>query len=72
MKESRKHNHWVKKSDQEIKSQIFNALNENINYQSQHILGIPASYLDNKVFNQDATFLKMHHLYQHWYKTQIT
>ena len=58
MKESRKHNHWVKKSDQEIKSQIFNALNENINYQSQHILGIPASYLDNKVFNQDATFLK--------------
>lgn len=58
MKISKKYTHWTKKSDQEIKTKIFNALDKNINYQSQHIIGIPASYLDDKVFNQDATFLK--------------
>lgn len=58
MKKSKNYKHWTKKSDQEIKSQIFNALDKNINYQSQHIIGIPASYLDDKVFNQDAAFLK--------------
>jgi len=50
--------HWKKKSQEEIKSIVFNALEENVNYDSQNILGIPASYLDEKVFNQDASFVK--------------
>ncbi|MBI1838378.1 MAG: aspartate aminotransferase family protein [Flavobacteriia bacterium] len=44
---------WVKKSQQEIRSHIFDALSKNVNYQNQSIIGLPASYLDEKVFNQD-------------------
>ena len=50
--------YWEKKSDQEIKNQIFNALDNNVNYSEKTILGVPASYLDEKVFAQDASFLK--------------
>lgn len=50
--------HWKKKSQEEIKSIVFKALEENVNYDSQNVLGIPASYLDEKVFNQDASFVK--------------
>jgi len=49
---------WKKKSQEEIKSTVFNALEKNVNYDSQNILGIPASYLDDKIFNQDASFVK--------------
>ena len=49
--------HWKKKSQAEIKSIIFKALENNVNYNTQNVLGIPASYLDEKVFNQDASFL---------------
>lgn len=44
---------WIKKSQQEIKDQIFKALNKNVNYQNESIIGLPATYLDEKVFNQD-------------------
>ncbi len=50
--------YWKKRSQEEIKSIVFNALEQNINYAEQSALGIPASYLDEKVFNQDASFLK--------------
>lgn len=50
--------HWKKKSQEEIKSIVFKALEKNVNYEMQNILGIPASYLDEKVFNQDASFVK--------------
>ncbi len=49
---------WKKKSQKEIKSIVFKALEQNINYTEQNALGIPASYLDDKVFNQDASFIK--------------
>ena len=49
---------WIKKSQEEIKEYVFKALNENINYNSQNVLGIPATYLDNEVFSQDESFLK--------------
>lgn len=49
---------WKKRSQEEIKATVFDALGSNIDYNEQHVLGIPASYLDNKVFNQDASFLK--------------
>ncbi|NBB89563.1 MAG: aspartate aminotransferase family protein [Bacteroidetes bacterium] len=49
---------WKKYSEEEIKNRIFSALKRNVNYQKQQILGLPASYLDEKVFHQDASFLK--------------
>ena len=50
--------HWKKKSQEEIKSVVFDALEKSINYSTQSILGVPASYLDEKVFTQDASFVK--------------
>lgn len=50
--------HWQKKSEEEIKSTVFGALNKNVNYVDKNVLGVPASYLDEKVFSQDASFLK--------------
>jgi glutamate/tyrosine decarboxylase-like PLP-dependent enzyme len=50
--------YWKKKTQEEIKSIVFDALESNVNYHTQNILGIPASYLDDKVFNQDASFVK--------------
>ncbi|MCC6187076.1 MAG: aspartate aminotransferase family protein [Chitinophagaceae bacterium] len=49
---------WNKKSQEEIKEVVFSALAQNVNYTSQTVLGIPASNLDDKVFNQDASFVK--------------
>lgn len=49
--------YWKKKSQDEIKTLVFDALDLNINYATQSALGIPASYLDEKVFNQDNSFL---------------
>ncbi len=49
---------WKKKTGKEIKDIVFNALEENVNYEKQNILGIPASYLDDKIFNQDNSFLQ--------------
>ena len=50
--------YWKKRSQEEIKTIIFKALDNNVNYVKQNVLGIPASYLDEKVFNQDASFVK--------------
>ena len=36
---------------------MFGSLDQNINYATQNALGIPASYLDEKVFSQDDSFL---------------
>ena len=49
---------WKKKTQEEIKLIVFKALEQNINYDEQNILGVPASYLDDKVFTQDASFVK--------------
>ena len=49
-------NHWKKKSQEEIKATVFKALESNVDYDKQNVFGIPASYLDDKVFN---------HLYFH-------
>lgn len=50
--------YWKKQSEEEIKSIVFAALEQNVNYDKENILGVPASFLDEKVFNQDATFVK--------------
>ena len=49
---------WQKTTNEEIKTRVFEALRGNVNYNKQHSLGIPASYLDKKVFSQDDSFLK--------------
>lgn len=49
---------WRKKSQSEIKETVFSAIEQNVNYDNIGALGIPASFLDNKVFNQDSSFLK--------------
>lgn len=49
---------WIKRTHEEINSKIFAALSQNVNYANQIILGVPASYLDEKVFSQDKSFLK--------------
>ncbi len=49
---------WRKKSQEEVKQTVFNALGKNINYDDLGVLGVPASYLDKEVFNQDNSFLK--------------
>lgn len=49
--------YWRKLTQTQIEQKIFHALQNNVNYETQNILGIPASYLDDKVFNQDVDFL---------------
>ena len=49
---------WNKKTQDEIKTIVFGALKNNVNYNEENILGVPASYLDDKVFSQDEAFLK--------------
>ncbi|MDX1447073.1 MAG: hypothetical protein R3333_12865, partial [Lishizhenia sp.] len=49
---------WKKKSSEEIKDIVFTALEKNTNYDKTGVLGVPASYLDDEIFNQDASFLK--------------
>lgn len=49
---------WKKKSHQEVKTRVFDALKNNVNYSEQNILGVPASFLDDQVFNQDTSFVK--------------
>lgn len=49
---------WKKLTQQQIEKRIFAALDKNVDYKAQNVLGIPASYLDEKVFYQDASFLK--------------
>jgi len=50
--------HWPKLSSDQIKKRVFEALNKNINYGKSPILGIPATYLDEEVFYDDAPFLE--------------
>ncbi len=49
--------YWKKLTNSEIKSRVDNALGYNIDYHERTILGIPASHLDENVFNMDPAFL---------------
>lgn len=48
---------WRKRSSQEIRDRVLEALKKNKNYSEEMVLGIPASYLDPKVFRRDDKFL---------------
>jgi len=50
--------YWKKLSREAIKKRVFKALDENRNYDSDYILGIPGSYLDTEQFYRDAPFLE--------------
>lgn len=49
---------WVKKEQKEIQEIVFSALEKNKNYIKENVLGVPASYLDPKVFSQDDSILQ--------------
>jgi len=49
---------WPKLPTRVIKQQVFEALKHNLNYQSEKILGLPATYLDQEQFYFNAPFLK--------------
>lgn len=49
---------WKKMNKESIKTRVFGALDQNRNYDSDYILGIPGSYLDTEQFYRDADFLE--------------
>lgn len=49
--------YWRKLTRKEIRERINEALNKNVDYHERTILGIPASHLDENVFNRDSSFL---------------
>lgn len=50
--------YWKKLSKSEIKERIFNALSKNTDFRKKISIGIPGSYLDNKVFQSDSPILE--------------
>lgn len=50
--------YWKKLSKEAIHNRVFSALEKNVNFYEEDILGIPGSHLDSKVFYHDAPFLK--------------
>ena len=50
--------YWKKLSENEIRSRVARALDQNVDYRNKTILGVPASHLDEKVFYGNAAFLK--------------
>lgn len=49
--------YWKKLTKSEIKQKVDAALSQNVDYHERTILGIPASHLDENVFNMDAAYL---------------
>lgn len=56
----------------EIKRKVFEALDSNLNYHKEKILGIPASYLDQEQLYFDAPFLKDAAFLSVWFIIPIT
>ncbi|MBD78619.1 MAG: aspartate aminotransferase family protein [Crocinitomicaceae bacterium] len=50
--------YWKELSKKEIKRRVFKALNSNINYDQETLIGVPASYLDRMHFYTDLPILK--------------
>ncbi|MGB0428450.1 MAG: pyridoxal phosphate-dependent decarboxylase family protein [Flavobacteriales bacterium] len=49
--------YWKKRSFEDVKTEIFEAIDINLNYKTNSILGLPGSYLDQESFYDDAPFL---------------
>jgi tyrosine decarboxylase/aspartate 1-decarboxylase len=50
--------YWKRLEPHAIRQRVFNALDQNVNYNAEEVLGVPASHLDSKVFNIHEPFLK--------------
>lgn len=50
--------YWNRLNKEEINTRVFRALEYNVNFEEENILGVPASHLDKKVFYSEAPFLK--------------
>ncbi len=50
--------YWKKLSRKAITQRIDEALAENANYRKGKVMGVPASFLDNELFYEDAPFLE--------------
>ena len=50
--------YWDKLSHEQINTKIEEALNDNLSYRKEKILGVPASYLDEEQFYDYAPFLE--------------
>ncbi len=48
---------WQRLSNEKLNERIFQALQYNVDYKEQLVLGVPASHLDERVFPQEAIFL---------------
>lgn len=48
---------WKKLSQNQIKERIFDALHKNRGFRGENVLGLPASFLDSKVFSPDHALL---------------
>ena len=48
---------WQKQSQAQIQRRIDSALKENVSFLSQSVLGVPGSFLDTLVFDQEVNFL---------------
>ncbi len=48
---------WKKRSREDIKQHVFDAIEKNVNFIESDVIGIPGSRLDPRVFYQDAPFL---------------
>lgn len=49
---------WKKLEVETLNATVFEALEKNKHYVKENIIGVPASYLDSKVFSQDSSILK--------------
>lgn len=49
---------WKRKSEDEIRNRVFSAIQENVNYSNESIIGLPGTFLDPKVFSNEVNFVK--------------
>lgn len=49
---------WKRKSEEEIRSRVFAAIQDNVNYHNESIIGLPGTFLDPKVFSNEVNFVK--------------
>jgi tyrosine decarboxylase / aspartate 1-decarboxylase len=50
--------YWKQLSHEQIKARIEEALKQNLNYRTNDVLGLPATFLDREEFYEDAPFLE--------------
>jgi len=50
--------YWKKLKSKQIRKQVFEALDANVDFQDNDLIGVPASHLDPKVFYSDSPILK--------------